>query len=62
MDMMKTVVEKDPISDFLNFTREDAEKSSQGKLKLVQLLKAEQVQQPQQPFQTSPLQANYSNI
>ena len=29
MEMMKTVVQQDPLSDFLNFAREEAEKSRQ---------------------------------
>ena len=62
MEMMKTVVDKDPMSDFLAFAREEAEKSRQHELKLLQLLMNAQTPQPQQPFQNSQQQANYSNI
>ncbi|XP_065054393.1 uncharacterized protein LOC135683145 [Rhopilema esculentum] len=53
MEMMNKLVEKDPMSDFLAFAREEAEKSRQHELKLVQLL---------MKAQNPPQQANYANI
>ena len=46
--MMKSIAERNPMSEFLNFAKEEAEKSREHEMKLVQLLLQSEAKSQQQ--------------
>lgn len=60
--MLKNLVDKDPMKDFIAFAKEDAEKSRQQELRMMEIMMQSNNQPPTAQFQNHGMQSHQANL